>query len=122
MWKTATLEGVGAFAGTIGGLSGVWGPPTVMYLTALNVAKTEHVRVQGVVYGAGSIALALAHLRSGILNAESLVFSGILVVPAALGMALGFAIQDKLDQERFRWAILLVLTLAGLNLVRRGLA
>ncbi|MGR3454160.1 TSUP family transporter, partial [Pseudooceanicola sp.] len=27
--------GVGAFAGFIGGFSGVWGPPTVAYLTAL---------------------------------------------------------------------------------------
>lgn len=114
--------GVGMFAGTIGGLSGVWGPPTVLYLTALNVAKTEHVRVQGVVYGAGSIALALAHLKSGILDTEGFAFSTLLVLPAVFGMTIGFAIQDKLDQERFRWAILIVLTIAGLNLVRRGLS
>lgn len=118
--KRATELGVGAFAGTIGGLSGVWGPPTVLYLTALNFPKIEHVRVQGVVYGTGSVALALAHMRSGILDTEGLAFSGLLVLPAILGMTAGFAIQDKLDQEKFRWAILIVLTIAGLNLVRRA--
>ncbi len=119
--KRAAELGVGAFAGTLGGLSGVWGPPTVLYLTAMSVPKIEHVRVQGGVYGAGSIALALAHVNSGVLDGPGLKFSALLVLPAVLGMAIGFAIQDRLDQEKFRWAILIVLTIAGLNLVRRGL-
>ncbi|MGR3580295.1 MAG: sulfite exporter TauE/SafE family protein, partial [Sagittula sp.] len=41
--------GIGAFAGFIGGLSGVWGPPTVAYLTAIGTEKTEQMRVQGVI-------------------------------------------------------------------------
>lgn len=119
--RRAAELGIGAFAGGIGGLSGVWGPPTVLYLTALDIAKVEHVRVQGVVYSSGAIMLALAHMNSGVLNGERLWFSALLVLPAMIGLAGGFAIQDRLDQERFRWAILIVLTLAGLNLIRRGL-
>lgn len=113
--------GIGAFAGGFGGLSGIWGPPTVLYLTALNVPKVEHVRVQGVVYVSGAVTLALAHLNSGVLDAEGLTFSAALILPGVLGMVAGFAIQDRLDQEKFRWAILIVLTIAGLNLIRRGL-
>ena len=113
--------GVGIFAGTIGGLSGVWGPPTVIYLTAMDTPKTEHVRVQGVVYGAGAIVLTLSHLNSGVLRGDGLAFSALLIAPALLGLLAGFAVQDRLDQEKFRWAILVVLTVAGLNLVRRGL-
>lgn len=118
--RTAEL-GIGAFAGAIGGLSGIWGPPTVLYLTALNVPKIEHVRVQGVVYSTGAVMLALAHLKSGVLDAESITLSAALILPAVLGMLGGFAIQDRLDQDKFRWAILIVLTVAGLNLIRRGL-
>lgn len=114
--------GIGAFAGAIGGLSGVWGPPTVLYLTALGIPKVEHVRVQGVVYSSGAIMLALAHLKSGVLDSDGLSFSALLVIPAILGLVLGFAIQDRLDQEKFRWAILIVLAIAGLNLVRRGIS
>ena len=43
------------------------------------------------------------------------------MVPAALvGMALGFAIHDRLDQKRFRQATLVILAIAGLNLIRRA--
>lgn len=118
--RTAELS-FGAIAGGIGGLSGIWGPPTAMYLTALNIAKTEHVRIQGVVYSLGACALCLAHLKSGILNAGGLYFSSALIAPAVIGLAAGFVIQDRLDQERFRWAILIVLLVSGLNLIRRGM-
>lgn len=117
----AAEVGVGALAGGLGGLSGVWGPPTVLYLTALNTPKVEHVRVQGVLYSTGAIALVVAHLNSGILDQEGLAFSAALILPVVLGVTAGFAIQDKLDQNRFRWAILIVLAIAGLNLIRRGL-
>ncbi len=113
--------GVGAFAGAIGGISGVWGPPTVLYLTAMNTPKIEHIRVQGVVYATGAVMLTLAHLKSGILNAGSTQLSLLLLVPALIGMAFGFAVQDRLDQNRFRQLTLLVLVVAGLNLIRRGL-
>lgn len=113
--------GFGAFSGAIGGLSGVWGPPTVMYLTALDTPKVAQVRVQGVIYGLGAVVLTAAHLRSGILNSGTVGLSLALTVPAVIGMLIGFAVQDRLDQARFRRITLAVLVIAGLNLVRRGL-
>lgn len=112
---------IGAFAGFIGGLSGIWGPPTVAYLTALNTPKAEHVRVQGVIYGLGALALLAAHVSSGVLGPETLPLSLALVVPALLGMRIGARLQDRIDQGTFRKMTLLVLLVAGLNLVRRGL-
>jgi len=112
---------VGAVAGFVGGMSGVWGPPTVAYLTALNTPKHEQIRVQGVIYGLGSVALAIAHLGSGILRAETIPLSAFLVVPALAGLWFGMRLQDRIDQKRFRQATLLVLLVAGLNLLRRGL-
>ncbi|MDP5360245.1 MAG: sulfite exporter TauE/SafE family protein, partial [Paracoccaceae bacterium] len=44
-----------------------------------------------------------------------------LVLPAMVGMWLGFWLGDRFDQERFRRATLLVLVIAGVNLIRRGL-
>lgn len=107
-------------AGTIGGLTGVWGPPTIAYLTALGTAKAEQVRVQGVIYGAGAVVLFMSHLKSGVLTAQTLQLSLWMVLPAMLGMVFGFWVQDRLDQEKFRRITLVVLTLAGINLIRRG--
>ena len=112
---------IGSFAGFTGGISGVWGPPTVIYLTALETMKVEQLRVQGIVYGLGAVVLTFAHLRSGVLNAETAPLSAALLVPAVIGIAIGFRVADRLDQARFRKATLLVLVIAGLNLVRRGL-
>lgn len=114
--------GIGAFAGFIGGFSGVWGPPTVAYLTALGTEKREQIRVQGVIYGLGAVALTVAHVGSGVLNGRTVWFSVWLLAPALAGMWLGGRVRDRIDQRAFRRATLLVLLVAGLNLVRRGLS
>lgn len=111
----------GAIAGFFGGLSGIWGPPTVAMLTAMNTEKAEQIRVQGVIYGLGSLVLVAAHLGSGVLRAETLPLTAALVPPALLGMALGFRLQDRFDQATFRKVTLVVLLFGGLNLIRRGL-
>lgn len=119
---TAMVEmTVGAVAGIIGGLSGIWGPPTVTYLTAMNKDKKDQVRIQGVIYGLGAVVLLIAHTGSGIFNPETAPLSFVLVIPAMLGLFVGFAIHDRIDQQAFKRATLLVLFIAGLNLLRRGL-
>lgn len=119
--RTIAEVSIGAVAGFVGGLSGVWGPPTVAYLTALQTEKTEQIRVQGVIFGLGSILLTAAHLRSGVLNEATIPFSLALCVPALAFMWVGQQFQDRLDQDRFRYWTLVVLIIAGLNLIRRAL-
>ncbi len=114
--------GVGAVAGGIGGVSGVWGPPTVLYLTALNTPKAEQMRVQGVVYGFGAVLLALAHLKSGVFSVTTAPLSALLLIPSLLGLTFGFLLHNRIDQARFRRLTLIVLVVAGLNLIRRGLS
>jgi len=110
----------GAVAGALGGLSGIWGPPTVAYLTALNTPKHEQMRIQGVIYGLGAVALLFAHIGSGVLRAETIGFSLAMVPTAYLGMSIGMAFTDRIDQMAFRRATLAVLLVAGLNLIRRA--
>ena len=112
--------GVGAFAGFIGGLSGVWGPPTVAYLTAVNTPKAEHMRAQGVIYGLGAVALAGAHIQTGVLRADTAPLTLTILPFALLGLWLGFKLQDRIAQDTFRYATLVVLVVAGLNLLRRA--
>lgn len=108
-------------AGFFGGLSGVWGPPILFYLLSQNTPKVEMVRVQGISFLVGAIVLTGAHLQSGLLNDVTLPLSIWMVVPAMAGMAIGFKVQDRLDQAKFRKITLIVLVFAGLNLLRRGL-
>ncbi|TNJ41168.1 sulfite exporter TauE/SafE family protein [Phaeobacter sp. B1627] len=111
---------IGAFAGFIGGFSGIWGPPTVAYLTALGTEKHEQMRIQGVIYGLGAVVLFFAHIGSGVMRSETWPFSVLMILPALLGMWVGGRLQDKIDQKGFRRATLFVLLIAGLNLLRRA--
>jgi len=113
--------GMGALAGLLGGVSGIWGPPTVAMLTARATPKADQMRVQGVIYGMGSGLLAASHMGSGVLRAETVPLSLALVPPALAGIAVGFWLHDRIDQDRFRKLTLCVLLIAGANMIRRGL-
>lgn len=112
--------GLGVIGGLYGGISGVWGPPMIVYLLSVGAGKQETVRAQGVMFLIGATVLMLSHLHSGVLNAVTLPFSAALVVPAAIGMWIGFRLQDRLDPVRFRRWTLILLVLTGLNMVRRA--
>ncbi|WP_022705853.1 MULTISPECIES: sulfite exporter TauE/SafE family protein [Paracoccus] len=111
----------GVIGGLYGGISGIWGPPLIVYLLSIGIEKKEQVRVQGVVFLIGAVVLTVAHLFSGVLNAQTVPLSLILCLPGFVGMKLGFALQDRLDVGQFRRWTLVLLILTGLNLIRRAL-
>lgn len=119
--RPVTDPAVGLMAGIIGGVAGAAGPPTVLYLLALNVERARQLTIQGVVYGLAAISLLLGHLNSGLLNRETLPFSAALLVPVGIGMALGLRLGDRLDPVRFRRLTLVILGITGANLIRRGI-
>ena len=126
-WKPQGRSGAGlsfvcaVIAGIGGGISGVWGPPTVMYLSTYQLEKQAQMRAQGVIYGLGAVLLLFGHLGSGIATPQALSLGGFAIAPACFGTWIGFQIQDRINQNMFRIATLSVLILAGLNLIRRGM-
>jgi uncharacterized membrane protein YfcA len=119
----ATVEvAVAMIAGFFGGLSGIWGPPLIMYLLTLRLPKVEMVRAQSLSFLLGSVVLLVAHLHSGVLNRVTLPASAWLVLPTMAAMFAGYRVHDRLDQRRFLTATLAVLVLTGLNLLRRAMA
>ena len=112
---------VAVVGGFFGGLSGVWGPPIIMYLVAIELPKAEMVRAQSLSFLLGSLVLLGAHLRSGVLNSVTLPASAWLILPTMLAMFIGYQVHDRLDQEWFRRVTLIVLVLTGLSLLRRAL-
>ncbi len=111
---------LGVIGGLYGGISGIWGPPLLVLLLSLKLEKQEMLRVQGVVFLIGSVALFAAHLTSGVLNARTLPLSALMVIPALIGSRVGLALQDRLDARRFRRWTLILLALTGANLLRQA--
>jgi uncharacterized protein len=113
--------GLGVIGGLYGGVSGIWGPPLLVFLLSTGADKLQMIRAQGVVFLIGAVALLVSHLVTGIANAESLVFSAALSVPALVGLYAGYWVQDRLDQARFRRWTQGLLVVTGLNMVRLAL-
>lgn len=107
-------------AGFFGGLAGIWGPPTVAYLTSRNTPKDEQIRLQGIAFGLGAVALMVMHTISGLFNLQTATMSVLLVIPAMIGLRLGTSLRGSIDQKLFKKMTLFVLCIAGLNLVRRA--
>ena len=112
---------LGVVGGLYGGMSGIWGPPLLVLLLSTGADKVTAIRAQGVVFLIGAVALLLSHLGTGLANAQTLAFSAALCLPALAGLYAGYAIQDRLDQQRFRRWTQALLVLTGLNMVRQAL-
>ena len=120
-YRTRAEWVLGSVGGLYGGVSGIWGPPLLVYLLSIGADKRETVRVQGVVFLIGAFVLLLAHVHSGVITLETGAFSVALTVPAQLGQMAGTWVQDRLDQSRFRRWTQVLLVLTGLNLARLAL-
>lgn len=113
--------GLGVIGGLYGGVSGIWGPPLLVFLLSTGADKLQMIRAQGVVFLIGAIMLLAAHLATGVANAQTLGFSAALCGPALIGLFIGYRVQDRLDQGRFRRWTQGLLVLTGLNMVRLAL-
>jgi hypothetical protein len=113
--------GLGVIGGLYGGVSGIWGPPLLVFLLSTGADKLQMIRAQGVVFLIGAVMLLAAHLTTGLANAQTLGFSAALSVPALIGLFIGYRVQDRLDQGRFRRWTQGLLVLTGLNMVRLAL-
>lgn len=113
--------GFGTISGILGGLSGVWVAPVIMYMSSRQVPKDEFVRATGLLLFIGSLPFVTAYIQQGFLTPDLAVVSLGLVIPTLLGFSLGARLRTRMSNEKFRKVVLYVFLLLGLNLLRRGL-
>ena len=111
---------VGSFAGVIGGISTMWGPPVSLYLIMLGLKKDAFIRTTGTLWFLGGVPVAILYAVNGILGWHNVWWSISLTVPAFLGMQVGKLLRNRIPQETFRKVLLVTLIVIGANLLRRG--
>ena len=111
----------GLAAGVIGGVTAVWAPPMVIYLTARRADKDEVVRASGLLILAGSIPLTTGYVLQGHMTQATAGVSALMVLPGLLGFTIGERLRRHLSPERFRTVLLVIFFGLGLNLLRRSL-
>lgn len=112
---------VGLVTGLLAGATGVFVIPAVPYLQALGLEKDDLVQALGLSFTVSTLALAAGLGLHGAFPAGDLLLSGLAVLPALAGMALGQLIRRRISPARFRRCFLVCLLLLGMEMVSRSL-
>jgi uncharacterized membrane protein YfcA len=119
--ETGVSVGLGMVAGLLNGATGIPGPMLAGYLAGLGLVKWAFVYGLTVLLTVGNLAQVASYSQLGLYSGGLLVASVLLVPPALVGQQVGFRIQDRLAPAAFRRVVLVAVSLAGLDLLGRGL-
>jgi len=114
-----TGTAAGFIGGVLGGLSGVFGPPVIMYLAALELNKEAFVATISAIYLITGILLGVMLASYGVASTRELLWSALATVPLFAGLAVGQFTRRLVSEAMFRKVLMSLLLLIGLNMVRR---
>ena len=121
--KHTTSLGVAAAGinGVIGGMTGSFVVPGVMYLQALGLDRHQLVQAMGILFTLSTLALGLMLGGHGLLSVDLGGQSMAGVLPALLGMALGQRLRVRMSEERFRRVFFFAILVVGIAIAVRNL-
>lgn len=110
----------GALGGFLGTLTGVHGPPIIIYLASLGLQPQTFKRAIGLLFLIAGIASALVISSVGFVTPGRIVLGLLWTLPGALGMWLGNRLSRRVDPAAFRTFVLIGLMVLAVSLIRRG--
>jgi uncharacterized membrane protein YfcA len=110
----------GVAAGLVGGLSMLFGAVYAMYFSGLKLGKDPFVAAVALTNGVATLVLAAAMARYDLLGGTDVAGSLLALLPAFAGLMLGQWLRGRIDEDRFRRILAVVLFLIGLNLIRKA--
>ncbi|NND90526.1 MAG: sulfite exporter TauE/SafE family protein, partial [Granulosicoccus sp.] len=110
----------GVSSGVMGGITGVWAPPILIYLNARNLQPLVFVATTGLLLFMGSTVLLAGYVNAGLIGTSTALLSCALLLPSLLGFSAGELIRHRMSARRFERALLWFFLIMGLNLVRRA--
>lgn len=113
---------IGLMAGALAGVSGLYGPVLIVYLMALRLPKDDFVAVLSLMYFLGSVTLYGALAVSHVLTPQVLAASAVGAVVIGIMVHYGQYLRKRINQERYRFLILILLVAIGLEMTWRALS
>ena len=111
---------VGLGAGLLAGTTSIAATPITIYLHALGLAKRDFLVLLNVLLAVVSAIQVAAYVQLGLYTAPILGASALTIICVAVGIGLGFLVQDRIDQHRFNRIVVGVIFLIGLTLLARA--
>ncbi len=111
---------VGAVAGLLGGIAAYYGPPLMLYVLGMRLAKEEFVAVISLLYWIAAAGILVGVYTSSVASFALLGVSALMLVPAAIGMGLGQRILFRLSEASFRRMLVAVYLATGASFLVRA--
>jgi uncharacterized membrane protein YfcA len=112
---------IGVAGGLIGGMTGSYAVPGVLYMQALGLPRNALVQALGITFLVFTLALGTSLTSHGILSTEIGTLSAAATIPALGGMALGQLVRHRMTEAMFRPVFFVVLLVLGAWLALRPL-
>ena len=110
----------GAFGGFMGGVSALFGPPIILYLTSLGLDRETFVGVISSIYLCSAVGLVIVFGSVGVMSQAQFIESAIASVPLMLGVWAGQRYRGAIREAVFRKLLLVVVLGVGVRLVVIG--
>ena len=106
---------VGAVSGLLGGIAAYYGPPIMLYLLGMRLAKEEFVSAISLLYWIAAAGILVGLYGSGVASLGMLGLSVAMLVPTGIGMWLGQRMQMRLSERGFQRLLIWVYLAIGAN-------
>ena len=120
-YKLPAQISTGVVSGVMGGLTSIWAPAIIVYLTSTRADKEVFVSTVGMLLLVGSITLFSSYWNIDMISLEQTRISALLVIPAILGFSIGEVLRKRVSNELFRKLMLWFFLIMGINLLWRGI-
>ena len=108
---------IGLITGTVNGATGSQIFPVMPYLLSLNIPKNVLVQTINLSFTLSSLIMLISLNQFNALNNASILTYSLGILPVMLGVHLGGKIRKRLDQERFKKAVMILIIILGLLLL-----
>ena len=112
---------IGATGGLIGGMTGSYAVPGVLYMQALGLPRNTLVQALGITFLVFTVALGTSLSSHGLMSSDIGLLSLAATVPAMAGMASGQVVRHRMSERAFRPVFFVVLLMLGAWLALRPL-
>ena len=113
---------IGVLSGVLGGISGFYAAPLLVYLTMLRLPKDIFTATIALLFFLGGFALAVFLAHAAVLTQEVLVLSVAALVPTVAGIGVGIRIRMRISQAQFERGITFVMLMMGASLIVKGIS
>ena len=110
----------GAVAGLLGGVSGLPGPPLMIYLACLRLPKQEFVVAVSLMFLVAALGLGLGLATFADTSLSELALSSGACIPVFAGMWLGSKIRVQIDEIAFRRLVLATYLATGASFLLKA--